>query len=244
MDCLWPAATADGTLGEKEVHVWCANLESAADQLAAMQDTLTIAEDTRAGRFRFWRHQRRFIACRGILRLLLGRYLDIFPKDIVISYSEYGKPHLTNNKIQFNVSHSKETALYAFCLAGDIGIDLEKIRPINDAEGIAARFFSTAEYARFQDLPVEQRNEAFFSCWTRKEAFIKAVGEGLSYPLSDFDVSFSSEEKARLNTIRGSAEEAGCWSLIPLAPMVGYKAALVVKGRGWQLSQRQFKAVD
>ena len=144
---------------------------------------------------------------------MLGHYLDKSPADIEFSYSEYKKPYCPSDAIQFNLAHSKETALFAFCLTADLGIDIEKIRPIKDAEGIAARFFAPAEYSRFRALPVEERNEAFFSCWTRKEAFIKAVGEGLSFPLADFDVTFSHGERARLNSIRGSREEARNWSL-------------------------------
>jgi 4'-phosphopantetheinyl transferase len=134
--------------------------------------------------------------------------------------------------------------LYAFCLAANIGIDLEKVRPISDAEGIAARFFSTGEHARFQALPKEKRNDAFFACWTRKEAFIKALGEGLSYPLCDFDVCFSPGQEARLITIGGSAEEAHRWTLFSLAPVDGYAAALAVRGQGWQLSRRLFNILN
>lgn len=236
--------SAVGNLEEKEVHVWCANLEPAADQLAALQEKITAVEVERSNRFRYWREKRRYIAGRGILRVLLGSYLNLNPPDVEIAYSEYDKPFLPTNRIQFNLSHSKGIALYAFCLAAGVGVDLEKIRPISDAEGIAARFFSTAEHARFQALPKEKRKDAFFACWTRKEAFIKALGEGLSYPLRDFDVCFSPGEKARFFTIEGSTEEADGWSLFSLAPVTGYAAALAVRGQGWQLSQRQLKAFN
>ena len=244
MNCLWPAVRAVGNLEEKEVHVWCADLEPAADQLAALQESVTAVEVERADRFRFWRHKRRYIAGRGILRVLLGRYLNISPHEVEIAYSEYGKPFLPTDRIQFNLSHSKRTALFAFCLTAGVGVDLEKIRPISDAEGIAARFFSTSEHARFQALPADKRSEAFFACWTRKEAFIKALGEGLSYPLRDFDVCFSPGEKAKMITIDGSTEEADRWSLFSLSPVTGYTAALAVKGQGWHLSRRQYQAIS
>ncbi len=160
-----------------------------------------------------------------------------------IAYSDYGKPFLPTQTIQFNISHSKESALFAFCLGADIGVDLEKIRPLDNEEGIAARFFSDGEYGRLQQLPLEKRNEAFFTCWTLKEAFIKAVGEGLSYRLDEFDVSFSPGENAGLNSIRGCAEGAKQWSLLSLSPMTGYAAALAVMGQGWQFSKRQFTTI-
>jgi 4'-phosphopantetheinyl transferase len=240
MNCLWPLVNGGGNLEEKEVHVWCAGLEPPADQLAALQDTLTAVEVERAERFRFWRHKRRYIAGRGILRVLLGRYLYVSPIDVEIAYSEHSKPFLPANKIQFNLSHSKGIALYAFCLAADIGIDIEKIRPISDAQGIAARFFSTAEYARFQALPENKRNEAFFTCWTRKEAFIKAVGEGLSYPLDSFEVTFVPGEETRLLSIQGNEKEAAHWSLYSLSPAVDFAGALAVSGRDWHLSCQRF----
>lgn len=241
MECKWPAMKAGGDLREGEVHVWCANLEPAAEQLAALEEVLSGVEVSRAERFRFWRHRRRYIAGRGILRVLTGHYLNKSPATVKFSYSKYKKPHLPGSNIQFNLSHSKETALYAFCLTADIGIDLEKIRPIDDAEGIAARFFAPSEYARFQSLPVEEKNKAFFSCWTRKEAFIKAVGEGMSFPLADFDVSFSPGNKPKINSILGSTIEAQKWSLYSLAPLLDFAAALAVKGRGWQNYCRYFR---
>jgi 4'-phosphopantetheinyl transferase len=244
MNCLWPAADPGDKLQEKEIHIWCANLEPVAEQLAKLQATLSDSEAKRADRFRFWRHRRRYITGRGILRELLGRYLEEHPADIEFSYSEFGKPFLADNNIHFNLSHSKETALFAFCFSADIGIDLEKIRPISDAEGIAERFFAPTEFARFQVLPEEQKDEAFFACWTRKEAFIKAVGDGLSYPLSAFDVCFAPGREAKLNTIRGSKEEAARWSLFALSPVNGFTAATAVKGRRWVLACRQFEMTN
>lgn len=222
------------------MHVWCADLEPAADQQAALQKTLTTFEVERANRFRFSRHKRRYIAGRGILRVLLGRYLNVPPLSVEIAYSEHDKPFLPAKKIQFNLSHSKGIALYAFCTEADIGIDLEKIRPISDAESIAARFFSPGEYARFQILSEEDRNDAFFACWTRKEAFIKAVGEGLSYPLNSFEVAFIPGEDARLLSIQGSEKEAARWSLYSLSPVIDCVGALAISGLDWGLSYQQF----
>ena len=242
MECLWPEASAFTELKEGEVHIWCANLD-AADRLEMLERTLSPDEVKRVNRFRFHQHRRRYIVGRGTARVLIGRYLKKNPEDIVISYSEYNKPFLPNKNIRFNLSHSQEMVLFAFCPTADIGIDLERIRDIEDAEGIAARFFAATEFARFETVPVEERNEAFFNCWTRKEAFIKAVGEGLSYPLANFDVSFLPGEQVKINTIRLSAEEADQWSLYSLAPMPGYVGALAVKSKDWQLICRQYSTL-
>lgn len=243
MACLWETFAEQAELAEGVVHVWCANLEPGAEQVAVLQKTLSPSEKQRACSFRFGRHRRRFTVARGILRVLLGRYLGTAPLGVDISYSDYGKPYLPTKTIDFNVSHSEEFGLFAFCLGAEIGVDLEKIRPINDAEGIAARFFSEGEYQRLQQSPSDRRSEAFFACWTLKEAFIKAVGEGLSYGLSEFDVSFVPGQTAGLNSIHGREEEARQWSLHSLFPAPGYSAALAVKGQGWGLSQRQFPPI-
>jgi 4'-phosphopantetheinyl transferase len=241
VSCSWPFAEAADKLREHVAHIWCANLEPDAERLSTLQALLSSSEVSRANRFRFWRHRRRYIAGRGILRILLSRYLDQAPAEIEITYSKYNKPFLHNSNLQFNLSHSQDTALFAFCLGSDIGIDLEEIRAISDAEGIAERFFAPTEFACFQSLPDDEKNEAFFACWTRKEAFIKAIGEGLSYPLEAFDVCFSPGKMARINTIRGSEEEAEGWSLFNLSPRARYAAAVAMKGSEWQLICRQFQ---
>ena len=240
MALLWPAGSLGVTLEPGEVHVWSANLEPEADQLASLQESLAADEVARAGRFRFWRDQRRYMAGRGILRNLLGQYLGKAPEAIEFSYSEYDKPFLQGQQLQFNVAHSEDLALFAFCQTADVGVDVEHIRHVRDAEGIAARFFAAGENEIFQATDVEQRDKAFFACWTRKEAFIKAVGEGLSYPLDSFEVEFSPGVEARIVSISGSKSKAARWSFFSLTPAPGYIGALVVSGRNWHLSCRRF----
>lgn len=240
MTCSWLEARAAGELQDGEVHVWCANLEPDVERLSVLEKTISASEQKRAARFHFWKHRRRFVAGRGILRVLLGQYLGQPPSEIVFSYSKYQKPFIIEKNLEFNLSHSGGCALYAFCLASAVGVDLEKIRPITDAEGIARRFFSPSEYERFVILPNTTKHQAFFSCWTRKEAFIKALGEGLSYPLADFDVSFADGQPVRLNSIRGSEEAARDWTLKSLSPLEGFAAALAVQGQGWTVIQRHF----
>jgi 4'-phosphopantetheinyl transferase len=219
-----------------EVHVWSAKLDPPAGQLSRLQKSLAPDEVERAGRFRFWRDQRRYVAGRGILRALLGHYLETRPEDIQLSYSAYDKPFLEENSLQFNLAHSHNLALFAFCQTVDIGVDVERIRQVRDAEGIAQRFFAPEENQIFQATDADQRDEAFFACWTRKEAFIKAVGEGLSYPLDSFEVAFAPGKEAQLVSVDGSRTKAVRWSLYSLSPAPGYTGALAISGRNWRLS--------
>ena len=162
-----------------------------------------------------------------------GRYLNLAPQDVRFSYTEYGKPHLpfdlAPSDITFNLTHSHELAMLAVTRARQIGVDLEYVRPDLESESIAERFFARAEVTTLLSQPPPQRTEAFFHCWTRKEAFIKAVGEGLSYPLDQFTDAFTPESPPALLEIRGSAKEARRWALFDLAPGEGYAGALAVQ---------------
>ncbi|MGD2016322.1 MAG: 4'-phosphopantetheinyl transferase superfamily protein [Desulfobacterales bacterium] len=135
-----------------------------------------------------------------------------------------------NDPLQFNLAHSKEIALYAFTCNREIGVDLEYIRDMPDAEKIALTTFSPLENKTLQSLPQSHRQEAFFNCWVRKEAYIKAIGDGLYHALDRFDVSLAPGEPARLLSVEGSAEQASCWFMKSLTPADGYVAALAVKG--------------
>lgn len=181
-----------------------------------------------------------FVVARGVLRMLIGRYLVQPPQDIVFTYSKYGKPALPllqdGSNLQFNVSHSGGLALLAFCWDAAVGIDVERKRPLPHSEQIAERFFSEQENQIFKSLPAEQRSPAFFNGWTRKEAYIKAIGEGLSCPLDAFDVTLAPGEPARLLRIHGRKQAASAWSLHAFTPRPDYTAALAVTGRDWQLS--------
>ena len=241
MALLWPAGSVAPALQHGEVHVWSANLEPAADQLDALRKSLALDEEGRAARFRFRRDQKRYIVARGILRELLGQYLAKAPKAVEIAYSEYDKPHLQEQQLQFNLAHSANVALFAFCQTANVGVDVERIRHMSDAGSIAARFFAPGENEIFQATAAGQRDEAFFACWTRKEAFIKAVGEGLSYPLDAFEVAFSIGEEARILSIGGDKAQASRWSLFSLAPAPGFTGALAAAGPNWHLSCRRFE---
>ena len=225
------------TLGRNEVHLWQARLD---DQLADSLEVILSEEETvRANRFHFTKDRNHFIVARGLLRRLLAAYLGLASSaDVSFSYGEKGKPFLAENRqgsINFNLAHSHGMALYAFSHDQELGVDLEFVKDELADEKIADRFFSTTEVKALQRVPAELRRQAFFNCWTRKEAYIKARGEGLSMPLNEFDVSLAPGEPAALLRNHKDAAEVTRWSMksIPVDP--GYVAALVVEGHDWEL---------
>lgn len=171
---------------------------------------------------------------------MLGRYLNIPPEQLRFCYGPYGKPGLAEDSsgvpIRFNMSHSHELALYAVTREREVGIDIEYRREDFASEQIAQQFFSHGEVAALRALPAQAQVEAFFNCWTRKEAYIKATGQGLSLPLDQFDVSLAPGEQAALLSRQDQPQEASRWTLQELAPGDGYAAAVAVEGSGWQLN--------
>jgi len=188
-------------------------------------------------RFRFEKDRLRYLTGRGLLRTLLGRYLDVAPPDLRFETTAAGKPRLTSDqrRLQFNLAHSGEYVLFAIADGRAVGIDLEEIRADFDVGELAAHFFSPSEQCDLDTLTGRAKVEAFFACWTRKEAYVKARGEGLSLPLDQFDVSLRSGEPARLIATRPDPVEATRWQLSGLDVADGYKAALMVEGQGWTL---------
>lgn len=220
-----------------EFHVWRASLSVSPSQLQALAAILSADERQRAERFHFEKDRGEFIAGRALLRTLLGRYLHKEPSRVEFHYGASGKPRLAgkDSSLRFNLSHSYGLALYAFSEGRELGIDVEQIRSNADAEKIAERFFSAQEVAVFRDLPARQREKAFFDCWTRKEAYIKAKGDGLTAPLDGFSVSLSPGEPAALLDVRDDPAEVSRWSLRELDPGYGYAAAIAVEGNDWRL---------
>jgi 4'-phosphopantetheinyl transferase len=238
LDRLWLPPPADLKLSRDDVHVWRASLNLPASRVQSLQHTLAADELSRVERFHFQIDRQHFIVARGLLRAILSRYLDMEPGQLRFRYSPYGKPALATtlgqDTLSFNVSHSHGLALYAVTRGREIGVDLEGIRTGLDCEQIAARFFSPRENAVLRALPAELKPEAFFKCWTRKEAYIKARGGGLTLPLDQFDVSLAPGEPAMLLNTRGDLQEAARWSLRTLTPGPGYVAALAMEGHGWR----------
>ncbi len=222
-------------LGQEQAHVWHVNLEELTGDQARWGGLLSADERERAARFRFPRDCRRFTMTRALLRLLLGSYLKADPAALTFRTTEHGKPALSGMhdgcNLQFNVSHSDAMALFGLTLGREIGVDVERVRHDFEVVTIAKRFFSLAEQRAFASIPPAQQHRAFFDCWTRKEAYVKALGEGLSHPLHHFDVSLAPGQPACLLATRPDSNEAALWTMA--APEIGkeYAAAVVVKAQ-------------
>ena len=226
------------------VHVWRTATEVPASRLAPLYDLLSSDERARAARFVFEKDRRTYTVARGVLRSLLARYLDVEPAAIEFRYGAHGKPSLAETPggrdVRFNLSHSYGWALHAFAVGREVGVDVERIRPETDIMGVAEYSFSPAEVDSLMSVPEGQRREGFFNCWTRKEAFIKAHGEGLALGLSRFDVTLRPGEPAALLRFDADPEETARWSMRALDAGEGYKAALAVEGGGWDVGCWQY----
>ena len=236
----WEPGPPRPALAGGEVHVWRAWLDADDAIVAALRGLLAPHERERADRFHFPKDRRHFTVARGLLRTLLARYTGRPAELISFDYNKYGRPALAVGEpaedLRFNVSHSKGLALYAFARGREVGVDVEFLRGEFAGEEIAVRFFSPAEVAALRALPAAERTRAFFACWTRKEAYIKAHGLGLSLPLDGFDVSLAPGEPAALLGTRHDPAQSERWTLRELSPAPGYAAALAVEGRDWRLS--------
>lgn len=232
-NCLWNAPIAELQLSGNDIHIWYAALDLPPEQLEIFSLTLSSDEKTRAERFHFDEHRQLFIASRGILREILSRYSDLAPDQIQFNYGSRGKPEIAEScgsaKLKFNLSHSGKVALYAITLDREIGIDIEKIHPIADAEQIAKRFFSAKECAWLSEHSPSEKPAAFFDLWTCKEAYLKAIGEGLAFGLDQFEILFSPSKPPKIFSIQGNYQAAKPWFLQQLNPVLGYVGAVAVK---------------
>ena len=229
---MWQAGRQNITLVEKEIHVWKADLQIDVEQIELFWATFSKEEKARADRFKFAEHRTYFIASRGILRQLLSRYLSSPASSFIFNYGKQGKPELSQfPELQFNVSHSKGHALFAFAKNSSIGVDLEYVDPSIEFEVIAPRFFSKNEATTLLNLPIERRPAVFFNCWTRKEAFIKAKGGGLSIPLDQFEVTLLENDPAKLLAIDWAPEEVEQWSMFSFFPERDMVGALAIKSK-------------
>lgn len=234
MTVFWKTPPSNLSLSKEELHIWRATLDLPTVGIEALNQVLSIDEKIRAERFRFERDRKNFIVRRGILRTILGFYLNVESSRLQFRHGGSGKPELAdtfgNGTLHFSLSHSNGVALFAFARDHEIGVDIEYMREISEMEQIAEQFFSIKENEVFRQLPKSQMREAFFKCWTQKEAFTKAIGVGLSYPLDSFDVSVDPDQPAGLVRLYGEARQVAGWSVgdVKLAP--NYIGAFAVKG--------------
>jgi 4'-phosphopantetheinyl transferase len=236
LDLGWSLNPATLSLPETDVHLWYIPLDQPATVIERFLAMLSSEEHRRAQRFFFAQDREHFIVGRGMLRVLLGSYLHVPPATLKFQYGSYGKPMLIqpNNleQLTFNVSHSQNLALYALACNREVGIDVEYMRFLTDAPGIAAQFFSPEERSVLHALPESERQQGFYSCWTRKEAYIKALGKGLLQPLDQFTVPLASEQTDQPLPIRDEHGDDARWYLYSIPPpphFPDYKAALVVE---------------
>ncbi len=221
--------SAASPLADHQVHIWVLRLDE-NQPTQSLGDSLSPDELTRASRFRFDKHRDQYVLTRGTLRSLLAGYLGIPAKEISFEYSKYDKPSLAQaQNLDFNLSHTEGMAIFGFTRGHRIGVDIERFRADFRADEIAERFFSLAEREALRKIPEALRHESFFRIWTRKEAYIKALGEGLSHPLHQFDVSLDS--RAALLATRPDASEAQCWQLenLEIAPEFAAAAAVEIE---------------
>jgi 4'-phosphopantetheinyl transferase len=223
-----------------EVHLWRASLDREREQVEELHALLSPDERARAARFHFARDRDRYVVGRGLLRRLLAGYLGIEPGAVRFRYGAHDKPELAAPGPAFNVSHSGPVGLFAFVNLGEIGVDVELDREQPDHEQIAERFFSPAEREALRALPAEQRARGFLSCWTRKEAFIKARGDGLSLALDSFDVTLDPDAPPALLRTAWSQDEPRRWRLLDLTDRArGYVASLAVHAEAGPLVSRE-----
>lgn len=218
-----------------QVDIWRADIDLPSSTVQRLEQNLVEEELARARRFYFERDRIHFTVARGLLREVLGRYVGTPPHRLRFRSNEYGKPFLEDDAVRFNLSHSGGVALFAVTRRREIGVDIECIRKDFDCLEIAGRFFSKQEQKALEALPADLQPIAFFNCWTRKEAFIKAIGEGVSFPLDRFDVSLAPGQLARLISIRGDSSAAEGWNLQELQVGDRYAAAVVVEGGDCEL---------
>jgi len=226
-------------LADDAVHVWCASLDGPPLPPARLREVLLAGERATAERHHFERDKSRSAASRGLLRWLLSSYLGSAPEQVRLRLGPHGKPELAGDqlgmRIFFNVAHCEDVALYGLSAEHELGIDVERLRAMPDALDMAARFFASAEAAALSALPARLRDEGFFVCWTRKEAFVKAQGSGLSVPLDEFEVGLDPFDGAGRVRIPADAVEAARWSVYDLHPRAGFIGALAVPDRDVRL---------
>jgi 4'-phosphopantetheinyl transferase len=232
---IWKQASEHPLLAPQDVHIWRAFFDVWQPEIPRLISVLSVDEKERASRFYFEKDRSASIISRSLLRILLGRYCSLDPQNIEFSYNEYGKPTLVADKqlapMFFNLAHSHNTVVYAFTSINSVGIDVEYMRSNIEYEQLAQSYFSSSEVAELQAVPDAQKSQTFYAGWTRKEAYIKARGKGLSIALDSFDVTLQPGVPAKLIACREEPQAVQNWSLYALPAEDQYASALALKGQ-------------
>jgi len=240
-----PLRHLDGILPGDEVHVWQVDLIAREKEADSLFELLGAEERERAARFKFPAPRNQFVISRALLRQALGRYRRIDARDIRFRTAANGKPELAEScDLRFNLSHTDGMTVFAIARHRQVGVDVERIRPDTDALELAERFFSRPEVQWLRSQPAAQHIPSFFSCWTAKEAYIKAQGEGLSLPLSGFGVLPRLSGSELQLEVYGDPEESRRWSMWQLELGAELRAALAVEGEGCRVRLGQWLARD
>ena len=243
---MMPVGTTEPlSLSSGTVDIWHISIEPPLDKIAEARALLSPDELERAARFHFDIHRNRYIAGRAALRTILAQYLGLSAKALAFVYGEKGKPalasHVNTRRLQFNLSHSHDRALLGVTIGSTLGVDIERINLEFGTDEIATHFFSSFEVDTLLAVPKPERGATFFSCWTRKEAYIKAVGEGLSLPLDSFDVAFGPRVEAALLRVEAAPDAPSRWRMYNVPAPEGYAAAMAVEGAEHKLRQREWE---
>jgi len=231
-------------LDPRTVHVWGVPITDPPFPLEVLRAHLSASERDRASRFHFDADRLRYVVGRGVLRELLGRYTGAEPGALRFAYGEHGKPAPEGySELDFNVSHSGDWVVIGVARGVAVGVDVERIRAVSDLEGIVERRFTVSEASRILALPEPDRTVAFFTCWTRKEACLKALGAGLSASLDRFEVSERVDDPCPLKSVAGAPHHVANWSLWSLVPEPGYLAAVAVESPDFVLRARKWSGL-
>ncbi|MGF1540673.1 MAG: 4'-phosphopantetheinyl transferase family protein [Pleurocapsa sp.] len=229
---MWQIPPDKLVLAQHETYVWRANLNLTTAEITQLTEILAEDERIKADQFRFAQHQQRYVAARGILRKILGCYLNLSGDAIQFEYNSRGKPEIADSlnaiNLQFNVSHSQDFALYGITCDRRIGIDLEYLRDLDDADKIARRFFAPTESALVASLTGDEQKRVFFQFWTAKEAYLKAIGSGLAGGLDTVEIALKPQAIALL-AVGETSENHANWSLVPFIPQPNYIATLATE---------------
>lgn len=231
------------SLERNVIHLWTGRLVARDEQLKRFYDTCSPDEQRRANAFQFRKHRTLFVMGRGVLRGILGHYLGLRPEHVRFQYGSKGKPTLARahrSSLYFNAAHSDDCVLYAITRQAELGVDIERVRALPDKELIAEQFFSPGEFEDLNNVPPHLRDEAFFNCWTRKEACLKATGDGLSGPLNQFRVSLIPGEPPEFLNLDGHPPLEPRWTLYDIRPIPGYVGAVAIGGHGCSLTRKLF----